>query len=103
MRSHALRALILTMLLSDVLRYHGAEADCLDILIIFSMGKSHYRTHPAASCHELALPSMKNWHSPSMELFPAKDTNFAINIRCTHEVCTQTYSWGASAPLLSIG
>ncbi len=21
------------------------------------------------------------------------------NIRCTHEVCTQTYSWGASAPL----
>ncbi len=22
------------------------------------------------------------------------------NIRCTHEVCPQTYSWGASAPLL---
>ena len=22
-----------------------------------------------------------------------------LNIRCTHEVCTQTYSWGASAPL----
>ncbi len=22
------------------------------------------------------------------------------NIRCTHEVCTQTYSWGVSAPLL---
>ncbi len=21
-------------------------------------------------------------------------------IRCTHEVCMQTYSWGASAPLL---
>ena len=25
---------------------------------------------------------------------------FSLNIRCTHEVCTQTYSWGASAPLL---
>ena len=25
---------------------------------------------------------------------------FKENIRCTHEVCMQTYSWGASAPLL---
>ncbi len=24
---------------------------------------------------------------------------FISNIRCTHEVCTQMYSWGASAPL----
>ena len=22
------------------------------------------------------------------------------NIQCTHEVCSQTYSWGASVPLL---
>ncbi len=29
-----------------------------------------------------------------------KDKSFLIvNIRCTHEVCKQTYSWGASAPL----
>ncbi len=26
--------------------------------------------------------------------------SYNLNIRCTHEVCAQTYSWGASALLL---
>ncbi len=45
-----------------------------------------------------------SWNNPSTtSMLDDEKEQFRcciLNIRCTHEVCIQTYSWGASAPLL---
>ncbi len=72
----------------------SGEKPNVTLLGYFLNSLDSFTLHTWSTCHKEKFPC-NHYRAPALSI----SGNIDKNIWCTHEVCKQTNSWGASAPL----